>query len=112
MRGLSTVNPNRTPLSIPEAARRFNLVVAGLVFLLMLAFAGWVVASAAARTGGSVNLARALAGAFIGGGALTLLAAVRAEWRSGEPFQHSRMAHLGLALFGAGATVLGIALTA
>jgi hypothetical protein len=87
-------------------------MVAGLVFLLMLTFAGWVIASAAARSGNSVNLFRVLAGAFIAGGALTLLAAVRAEWRSGEPFQHSRMAHLGLALFGAGATVLGVALTA
>jgi hypothetical protein len=101
------VNSIRAPHAIPGAARRFNLAVAGFVFILMLAFGGWVIASGAARDGDvGANPIRILAGAVIGAAALTLLVAVRAAWRSEVPFQHNRMAQIGLALFGLGVTIL------
>ena len=97
----------RTPPQIPAAARRFNLAVAALVFIMMLIFAGWVIASSAVRgDGAGVNAVRMIGGAMIGVAAVTLLAAVRAGWSSVTPFQHSRMAQMGFALFGLGAVVL------
>lgn len=89
---------------MPAAAHRFNLVVSALLFVMMLAFAGWVLASALA--GGAANAFRIVAGAMICAAALTLLAAVRGAWRSGEPVQHSVAGRLGFALLAIGVTIL------
>jgi hypothetical protein len=97
----------QTPPQTPAAARRFNLAVAALVFIMMLIFAGWVIASSVARgDGAGVNAVRMIGGAMIGVAAMMLLAAVRTGWHSVTPFQHGRMAQMGFALFGLGAVVL------
>lgn len=96
--------------SLPRVARYFNVVVAGVVFGGMLLFAGGVVALALSRQSEGRTLVRVLAGALIGGAALTFLAALRSEARSGEPFQHSRKVPLAVALLGMGTTILGLAL--
>jgi hypothetical protein len=107
LNGATLLNTIEPPQAMHGAARRFTLTVAGLVFVLMLAFGGWVIASGTVR-GGDVgaNPIRILAGAVIGAAALTLLASVRAAWRSEAPFQHSRTAQVGFALLGLGATIL------
>lgn len=94
-------NP-RSPAPLPKAARYFNLAVAALVFCAMFAFAVWVIISGFNQP--RPEIVRAGGGAILGFGALTLLAAVRSEWRSGTPFQHDRRFILGMALFGIGAT--------
>jgi presenilin-like A22 family membrane protease len=94
----------RTRPAQPNSARLFNLSVAALVFCLMFAFAAWV--TIGAFDGSRTKLPRAFAGTLIGIAALMLLAAVRAGWRSGEPFQHGHGFILGMALFGIGVTVL------
>lgn|GEM_PF-5880952 len=100
---------SRTSPPLPAAARRFNLAVAALLFIVMLLFAGWVIASSAARgDGAGTNAVRVIAGAVIGVAAVMLLSAVRAAWRSGTPLPHSRMAQVGFALFGIGAVVLAV----
>lgn len=93
-----------TPSALSKAARRFSLAVAALVFGLMLAFAGWVVISGLDRP--RPEIVRAAGGAMLAIAALVLLAAVRSEWRSGEPFQHDRRFILGMALLGIGVTAV------
>lgn len=98
------MNSFQSPPAVPTVARVFNRMSAALVFVLMLAFAGWVVVHE--FDGGRASLVRVCGGALIGAGALTLLAAVRREHLSGTPFQHSRTVHVGMALFGIGTTAL------
>lgn len=90
----------------PRAVRHFNLLVAGMVFLGMLGFAGWLLLLALSQPSDAEALSRALAGALIGGAAVAFLAALGAEWRSGESFQHNRKVILAVALLGLGTTVL------
>jgi uncharacterized membrane protein YedE/YeeE len=90
----------RTPPALPAAARFFNLAVMALVFTGMLVFAGWVIVSAA--TDGVTASVRVLGGMVIAAAAVTLLAAVREEWISGDPVQHTRTGQLGFALLAIG----------
>ncbi len=92
---------------VPKAARLFNLGVAAVLFSAMLAFAGWIVVSGLDQP--RPELARMAGGMIVAAAALVLLAAVRKEWRSGDPMQHDRTFTFGMALFGVGATVIAAA---
>lgn len=94
----------RTPPPLPKTARYFNLAVAALVFFAMLAFAGWVMVTSLSQP--HPELLRAAGGTILAIGAVLLLASLRSEWCSGEPFQHGRGFGMGMALFGIGGAVL------
>lgn len=106
---LQSVHDIRTRPPMPKAARLFNLAVAALMFCAMLGFAAWSTVSS--FTQGGRELLPGVGGVMIGAGAVTLLAAVYAEWQTAEPFQHSRRFVLGTALLGLGATLLLSGLT-
>lgn len=92
------------PMTVPKAARIFNLLVAAILFGAMLAFAAWVVVSSLNRP--DPEHVRTAGGSVLAVAALVLLASVRTEWRSGSPMQHDRAFQWGMALFGVGVTVI------
>jgi hypothetical protein len=99
----------RTSRRPAPAARLFNLAVAALGFLLMLAFGGWMLASAVPDGGHGLNVFRMLSGTCIAAAAGVLLTSIAGEWRTGVPFQQSFRTLVGIALLGLGTSLLVLA---